>query len=327
MSQKNNQVPLELTAQTQAELIVLARKALLSGLTYDEVQDKIARFATRLTVSERIEEKTVKQRPKQIKRRLPRAMRMGAMIIPLALLIVGVYLVGSAVVPILGYYVTDENPTFQKELIAPIPRYQVMDVTPLVIMPASPEASIAEEPSAPEVVSDDLDFTNLANWFGGSVPELIPKGPEAGPIKTYRLDIPSIKVENAEVAVSGTDLSKHLIAYPGTALPGEFGAPVIFGHSVLRQFYNPSEKNPRRYNSIFSTIMTLKEGVDKIYIEADGVKYTYLVQKKAEVKPEDVYILTQQFDAKRLKLVTCVPEGTYLRRGVVTAQLVEESGG
>ena len=57
MSQKNNQVPLELTAQTQAELIVLARKALLSGLTYDEVQDKIARFATQLTVSERIEEK------------------------------------------------------------------------------------------------------------------------------------------------------------------------------------------------------------------------------------------------------------------------------
>jgi sortase (surface protein transpeptidase) len=48
------------------------------------------------------------------------------------------------------------------------------------------------------------------------------------------------------------------------------------------------------------------------------------VQEKTEDKPTDVYILNQQYDAARLKLVTCTPEGTYLRRGVVTAQLVSK---
>jgi len=68
--------------------------------------------------------------------------------------------------------------------------------------------------------------------------------------------------------------------------------------------------------------MTLKNG-DEIFVTYDGIKYRYLVQEKTEVQPEDVYILTQQYDARQLKLVTCTPEGTYLRRGVVTAQLVQ----
>jgi LPXTG-site transpeptidase (sortase) family protein len=142
-------------------------------------------------------------------------------------------------------------------------------------------------------------------------------------VQEYTIDIPTLNITNAVIKVGGSNLDESLIAYPGTAMPGEFGAPVIFGHSVLRQFYNPSEKNPRRYNSIFSTIMTLKPG-DKIYVTADGVKYTYLVQDKSEVKPEDVYILNQDFGSKKLKLVTCTPEGTYLRRGVITAQLIQE---
>ena len=69
--------------------------------------------------------------------------------------------------------------------------------------------------------------------------------------------------------------------------------------------------------------MTLKNG-DEIFVTHEGVKYTYIVQEKTEVKPTDVYILAQQYDAARLKLVTCTPEGTYLRRGVVTAQLVSK---
>jgi len=91
----------------------------------------------------------------------------------------------------------------------------------------------------------------------------------------------------------------------------------------LRQFYNPSEKNPRRYTSIFSKIMLLERG-DKIFLTHDNVKYTYLVQDKTEVKPEDTFILAQRFDVHQLKLVTCTPEGTTLHRGVVTAQLVKE---
>jgi LPXTG-site transpeptidase (sortase) family protein len=68
--------------------------------------------------------------------------------------------------------------------------------------------------------------------------------------------------------------------------------------------------------------MTLKKG-DEIKILDDGITYTYQVMEKTEVKPEDTYILAQRRDAKLLKLVTCTPEGTYLRRGVVTAQLID----
>lgn len=328
MSKSDRVQPLGLNEETQVALIAVARQALTAGMPYEEIQKKIARHAARLQVSVEIEEQTVADRPNKIRSRLPKPIRVAALIVPLFFLVSGLYLVGSAVVPILGYYVSDEGSSQQIELTAPIPRYQVMDVTPLVIAPPPEyDAEPTGAPEQPEVIDGELDYTNLANWFTSVSPELVQKGPDGGPVQEYSLDIPSLSIENAKVHIGGTNLGENLIAYPGTALPGEFGAPVIFGHSVLRQFYNPSEKNPRRYNSIFSTIMTLKEGVDKIYVTADGVKYTYIVQKKTEVKPEDVHILTQQYDAKRIKLVTCVPEGTYLRRGVVTAQLVEESGG
>jgi len=68
--------------------------------------------------------------------------------------------------------------------------------------------------------------------------------------------------------------------------------------------------------------MTLKTG-DRIFIDYDGIRYTYEVKDKVEVKPEDLFILEQKYSNRELKLITCVPEGTYLRRGVIVAQLVD----
>jgi LPXTG-site transpeptidase (sortase) family protein len=197
-----------------------------------------------------------------------------------------------------------------------------MDVTPLVVT----QVQAYEEPAyntTPKIIAMELDYTNLTNWFQTPDGQKLAFGDQSLPEDTYTVDIPKLNITNAVVLMGGSDLNKSLIAYPGTAKPGDLGAPVVFGHSVLRQFYNPSEKNSRRYTSIFSTIMTLKKG-DEIFVTHDGVKYTYIVQEKTEVKPTDVYILNQQYDAARLKLVTCTPEGTYLRRGVVTAQLVSK---
>ena len=67
--------------------------------------------------------------------------------------------------------------------------------------------------------------------------------------------------------------------------------------------------------------MTLEYG-DEILIKFDGVNYRYKVVDKIEVKPEDIQILEQKYNGRYLKLVTCVPEGTYLRRGVVIAELI-----
>jgi sortase A len=68
--------------------------------------------------------------------------------------------------------------------------------------------------------------------------------------------------------------------------------------------------------------MTLDEG-DEILVDYDGIQYVYKVREKVEVQPEDVFILQQKLNNRELKLITCVPEGTYLRRGVVIAELVD----
>ena len=310
----------------QSELVQLYRKALVLGVSLEEVQEKVQKQVDRLSVSQKVESQFEREREQKVKSRLPRIMQLGAFIVPFAFLSLGIYLVGSAVFPIISYYVFANQTIQTASLLAPIPREQVMDVTPLVIDTSGTVAgtSDSEEISEPVIINEELDYTNLNNWFSSAtLPELQTKQAQRPDLpKEYTLDIPVLDIYNAKVAIGGTDLNKSLIAYEGTALPGNPGAPVIFGHSVLRQFYNPSEKNPRRYNSIFSTIMTLKKG-DEIIVTYDDVTYRYVVQEKTEVQPEDVYILTQQYNARQLKLVTCTPEGTYLRRGVITAQLVQ----
>ena len=310
----------------QSELVQLYRKALVLGVSLEEVQEKVQKQVDRLSVSQKVESQFEREREQKVKSRLPRIMQLGAFIVPFAFLSLGIYLVGSAVFPIISYYVFANQTIQTASLLAPIPREQVMDVTPLVIDTSGTVAgtSDSEEISEPVIINEELDYTNLNNWFSSAtLPELQTKQAQRPDLpKEYTIDIPVLDIYNAKVAIGGTDLNKSLIAYEGTALPGNPGAPVIFGHSVLRQFYNPSEKNPRRYNSIFSTIMTLKKG-DEIIVTYDDVTYRYVVQEKTEVQPEDVYILTQQYNARQLKLVTCTPEGTYLRRGVITAQLVQ----
>lgn len=305
------------------QLIDLYRRALEEGVPIDVLEDKITHYLERLEVTNSFEARDESAREQRLKKQVPKAIRYGAIALPLIFLSIGMYLVGSAVVPILAYYVqTAPGLSSSTALIAPIPQEDVMENTPLVVSKIAGAASGQEKVTSPTIVNEQLDFTNLNNWFefnSTALPELA--GSEQSSTE-YTIDIPSLNIKNALVQVGGTDLNKSLIQYPGTAGPGDKGAPVIFGHSVLRQFYNPNERNPQRYNSIFSTIMTLKPG-DPIYITQDGVKYTYVVQEKFEVKPDQVEVLNQDYSAKRLKLITCVPEGTYLRRGVIVAQLVE----
>lgn len=313
----------------QTEIVSLYRNALLHGIPLDQVEQKIEAHIHRLSVTEKVETSEEKVVTKRLNTSIHPAVRLGAFFLPLLFITFGLYLVSSAVFPIISYYFQGTL-SRTAQLISPIPSEQVMDVTPIVISQARAEENNSVMGStlkqSPKIIDIELDYTNLSNWFDpATLSNLHFEKPDGEAITTYTLDIPKLNIENAQVEIGGTNLDKNLIAYPGTAKPGEFGAPVIFGHSVLRQFYNPSEKNPRRYNSIFSTIMTLKTG-DEIFVTYDNVKYTYVVQEKTEVKPTDVYILAQKYDSKSLKLVTCTPEGTYLRRGVVTAQLVKTEG-
>jgi len=164
--------------------------------------------------------------------------------------------------------------------------------------------------------SNQADFTQLDNWFvGQTTPDSI--NPVIAGSETYYLSIPKLKIENAQVKYGSMDLKKSLIQYPQTALPGQLGNPVVFGHSVLPQFFNP-----KSYLTIFSTLYKLKLG-DEIFVDYDSVKYKYLVDEIYEVKPTDLSVLEQRFDNRYLTLITCTPPGTYLRRLIVKTRIVD----
>lgn len=310
------------------ELVRVYRKALLAGLPLEKIEEKVNKLAQRSRVTEDLEENDDTQGLEHLKNMTPKLLRVGATFLPLGFLFLGLFLIGSATLPIMSYYINTLPTIRAKQLASPIPQDQVLDVTPLIVAQAQTlEGDVygtdVEEDEGPVIIDAKLDYTNLSNWFGDTaLPEIQGESSLAEEVTEYSVDIPKLNIENAVVKVGGTDLNNNLIHYAGTAQPGQPGSPVIFGHSILRQFYNPSESNPRRYKSIFSTIMTLKKG-DEIYVTLGNVKYTYVVQELTEVQPTDVYILNQRYDDRQLKLVTCVPEGTYLRRGVVTAQLVK----
>ncbi|MEK7188309.1 MAG: sortase [Patescibacteria group bacterium] len=159
------------------------------------------------------------------------------------------------------------------------------------------------------------DLTKASNWFVGGAKE---KDFSASKISFYTISIPKLKINRAVVAVGGEDLSKSLIHYPGTAIPGKKGNAVIFGHSTLPQFFNPEN-----YLSIFSTLPTLSRG-DEISIDYDGVNFKYSVEDMIEILPTDIEVLAQNPSDAFLSLVTCVPPGHPLKpkRLVVRARIV-----
>jgi len=169
--------------------------------------------------------------------------------------------------------------------------------------------------STAETVGSKVDYTQASNWFqGGAAKEDF----STSKVDYYTITIPRLKINSGTVAIGGEDLSKSLIQYPGTALPGKRGNSVIFGHSILPIFYDP-----KNYISIFSLLPTLKKG-DIIYISYDGVSYTYQVETMFEVLPTDIQVLDQDSTDSFLTLVTCVPPGNPAKpkRLVVRARVV-----
>jgi sortase A len=228
---------------------------------------------------------------------------------PTILITLGSLLLANVAWPIISYQLAVAPGLQKQQLVSPLVRTAPTQT-------GSTQSDDIRALAAPELTDIELDFSNPKNWFPQADYATTPQE------NVYYVHIPKLDIRSAQVIVGGEDLNEALIQYPGTALPGQAGSPVIFGHSVLRAFYNPKFSNPHRYVSIFSKIMTLEKG-DEILVDYDGISYTYEVRDKIEVKPEDISILEQRFNNRELKLITCVPEGTYLRRGVVIAQLVD----
>jgi LPXTG-site transpeptidase (sortase) family protein len=111
---------------------------------------------------------------------------------------------------------------------------------------------------------------------------------------------------------------KHGVVHlDGTAKPGQQGAVVVFGHSSDLPWRSGS------YKTVFAPIVKSSKG-DRIQIAYNGVMYTYQVTKTYEVAADQVEILSSN-SAGMLRLVTCTPIGTNLRRFVVEAEQISPS--
>jgi len=138
-----------------------------------------------------------------------------------------------------------------------------------------------------------------------------------------RLSIPRL---NIQVPIIWTkdpkdfevDLTKGVVHYPGTALPGEQGTVYVSGHSSDY----PWKRHP--YKQIFAGINVLSPG-DDIFVDiygSDGkiYNYRYRVASSNIYKPNDQTQFIDNSGAK-LNLSTCWPIGTAKDRYVVTAVL------
>lgn len=229
----------------------------------------------------------------------------------LLLIILGVATFTTVAYPLINYQIT-YAPRFQQEsLVSPLTPIATVDAPELSTSPVR-KVMAADTPTfVDEVVNTSLDYTDSSSWF--QVPQ---KTSEAVTYASYTLSIPKLGIENAIVRSDHTDLEKSLIQYPGTALPGNLGNSVVFGHSVLPQFFNPLN-----YLTIFSTLHTLRPG-DTFEVTADGATYTYKITDMYETSPDDLSPLAQTYNNRYMTLITCTPPGTYLRRLIIKAYII-----
>jgi sortase A len=144
-----------------------------------------------------------------------------------------------------------------------------------------------------------------------------------------KLIIPKINIEVPIVFGIGNDYKSQQegmnhgvthFAVPGaSSTPGQVGNTVLSGHSSNDVFDGGT------YKFIFAQLDRLDNG-DTIYVNYEGLRYTYAVTKKEVVLPTDVGKLVYDTGGKPvLTLITCTPLGTARYRLLVTAEQVSPS--
>jgi len=113
-------------------------------------------------------------------------------------------------------------------------------------------------------------------------------------------------------------LANGVVHYPGTAPVGKVGNAYIFGHSSDLAWSNGN------YKTIFALLPNMKAD-EKIFVSDEvGQEFEYKVIDTKVVLPNDLSVLSQETDGRKLlSLQTSYPVGTALKRFVVIAELVE----
>ncbi len=138
-----------------------------------------------------------------------------------------------------------------------------------------------------------------------------------------RIRIPAVGVdagiifpENSRPEVLNQSLSMGVVHYPVSALPGEPGTMLLFGHSS----FLPGVKNPAY--QVFNRLQELKPG-EEIEIQAGGYGYLYKV-RSIQVERADDAKIELGLSQRLLILSTCKIFGGKELRWVVEAEFAGE---
>lgn len=224
-------------------------------------------------------------------------------VVSLGILVAGFMITSYVFFPLISWQIYFAPVFASQVLTAPIPQNSVVN-------PSMVQSLISQ---AGNIITG-VDYTNAQNWFPNynsnfSNQKNVPK------VSSYALSIPILGIQNASVSTVDNNLKEHLVNYEGTAIPGDNGNSVIFGHSTLPQLFNPKD-----YTTIFATLYKLKLG-DKIYATVNGVTYAYKINNIIVVDPNDTSIFSQNYENSHLTLVTCTPPGTTWKRLIIKANL------
>ena len=121
---------------------------------------------------------------------------------------------------------------------------------------------------------------------------------------------------SSDEAAIEKDLEDGVVHYPNTALPGQNGNSVFFGHSSSNIF------NGGRFKFAFIFLHELVIG-DTFYLTHNGKLYVYKVTSRTVVEPTNVSVLGPiSGQIATATLITCNPPGTSLHRLIVVGQQI-----
>lgn len=214
------------------------------------------------------------------------------------ILLIGILISSYIFFPLLSWQIYFA-PAFAYNLESPIPRPEV--INPNLVGSLISQAGM---------IISGVDYENAQNWFSNA------PGVNSKPsVSSFTISIPKLNIQNAIVSTIDTDLSNHLVNYPGTAIPAGKGNSVIFGHSTLPQLFDSSN-----YKTIFANAYLLKEG-EFIYANVNGIIYKYKIFNISVVNPNETSIFNQDPTDSFITLVTCTPPGTTWKRLIIKARL------
>jgi sortase A len=151
--------------------------------------------------------------------------------------------------------------------------------------------------------------------------------PERIVIPSLKLDVPVVEVGwearivNGEAAGNIWQTADYAAGYHKTSVrPGEPGNLVLSGHNNIA-------------GKVFAAVPDLEPG-DRIYLEAGGASFPYVVEEKFVVQEEGASDEERRENARwigdtpdeRLTLVTCYPPWSNTHRAIVVARPAPDDG-